>query len=888
MDVVTLDFETYFDSEYSLKKMAPLLYIRDAKFKVHGAALKVNDEPAYWVTGLELPREFDSLGLDKCRVVSHNSNFDLTILHEKYGVSPAERVDTIGLCRALLPRDLSFDLGSIAPLLGLGDKGDDLKLTKGVWDLSAETEAKLAAYAVQDAELEYGIYQKLWPSLPDLERRWMNLVLRMSTEGTLVLDRELALEAAQEIEEDRQHKLVAVGVTPTELRSREKFAGLLRSRGVEPPMKENKNGDQTYAFSKQDAEFVKLLADPRCADLIKAKMVWASNNEYKRVHKLVDICDRAPYTLPVQLNYSGAHTGRLSGGGNINMQNLNRGSKLRLSVCAPKNHVIVVADSSQIELRTNMWFCGQNDVLNILRSGGDVYKQMASRLFSKLEDRITKDERFIGKVTELGCFAGHTKVLTTRGWVSIKYLQPQDRLWDGDAWVSHNGVVRQGWKKTIEIAGVRATPDHRILLSDGTWVPFQKLGLAENGTSALEMFSKNLPSQGFWSGRGSASKKFWCSVRAVVKSTTHTPATWLEKSQTDATNVRKSKAQKPERNITGTQTLFRTTIIERGFSTGFLLACKGAITQTTKTTKTMARAVSKYATNGDKTKENFLNTSLRWKGGITQIFKWIESTTTSAINRATSGLLRTKPTQQTKGPWQVSGKKSNSFEPVYDILNSGLNHRFTILTDQGPVIAHNCGYQLGAVRYQAMMAAGPFGSDPIYLTQNEARSFIYTYRDSRKLVVDMWEYLNSVGIAALEGQISEQEQGPILIKQGSIVLPSGYELLYPNVTWNPEEESWGFGLDGPVRKLYGGILLENCIQSLAGLIIKEQILNIEDELNDDALVVHQVHDEALTVCPESHADDVLAIMQRHMSVSPDWAKDLPLASEGGYDRSYSK
>ena len=49
----------------------------------------------------------------------------MTILFEKYGVSPGRRIDTIGLCRMLLPHDLDFDLGSIAPLFGLAEKGKD-------------------------------------------------------------------------------------------------------------------------------------------------------------------------------------------------------------------------------------------------------------------------------------------------------------------------------------------------------------------------------------------------------------------------------------------------------------------------------------------------------------------------------------------------------------------------------------------------------------------------------------------------------------------------------------------------------------------------------------------------------------------------------------------
>ena len=51
MDIITLDFETYYDKDYSLSKMQTDAYVRDERFEVIGVSLMRNDEPAVWFSG---------------------------------------------------------------------------------------------------------------------------------------------------------------------------------------------------------------------------------------------------------------------------------------------------------------------------------------------------------------------------------------------------------------------------------------------------------------------------------------------------------------------------------------------------------------------------------------------------------------------------------------------------------------------------------------------------------------------------------------------------------------------------------------------------------------------------------------------------------------------
>jgi DNA polymerase len=106
--------------------------------------------------------------------------------------------------------------------------------------------------------------------------------------------------------------------------------------------------------------------------------------------------------LPILLNYSGTHTHRWSGGNKMNLQNLKRGGELRRSILAPKGHVIVVADSAQIEARVLAWLAQQMDIVNAFANKDDVYKLMASAIYGIPVEQVTKDQRFIGKICVLG------------------------------------------------------------------------------------------------------------------------------------------------------------------------------------------------------------------------------------------------------------------------------------------------------------------------------------------------------------------------------------------------------------------------------------------------------------------------------------------------------
>ena len=49
--MITIDFETYYDKDFSLTKLTTEEYVNDPQFEVIGVAVKVNDEATEWFSG---------------------------------------------------------------------------------------------------------------------------------------------------------------------------------------------------------------------------------------------------------------------------------------------------------------------------------------------------------------------------------------------------------------------------------------------------------------------------------------------------------------------------------------------------------------------------------------------------------------------------------------------------------------------------------------------------------------------------------------------------------------------------------------------------------------------------------------------------------------------
>jgi len=414
VNFITLDFETYYDREYSLRKLTTEEYVRDKRFEVIGLAIKIGDRPTIWIEGAVRVKSFLSeADFSGCAILCHNTMFDGAILDWLYDVRPKVWLDTLCMARALHGVDQSVSLKNVAERYGVGVKGTEIQNTMGkhIDDFTTEELSRFAEYAINDVDLTYDIFKLMLPNFPQEELELIDLTLRMYIEPTLRLDLAGLQEHLTETRSRKDTLLEEAGVAKEELMSNPKFAALLEGLGVTPPMKISPTtGKETFAFAKSDEGF-KALAEhenDKVQSLVAARLGTKSTLEETRTERFISIAKRG--LLPVPVRYYAAHTGRWGGDDKINLQNLPsrgvNGKKLKKAIKAPVGHTLIDADSSQIEARVLAWLSEQDDLVDQFANGEDVYVKMASSIYDVPEDQVTKDQRFVGKTTILGAGYG--------------------------------------------------------------------------------------------------------------------------------------------------------------------------------------------------------------------------------------------------------------------------------------------------------------------------------------------------------------------------------------------------------------------------------------------------------------------------------------------------
>lgn len=408
MQVLTIDFETYYSQEFSLTKMTTEEYVRSGEFEVIGVSVQVDDGEPTWFSGDMLSTEdwLKQFDWERSFALAHNAAFDGAILTWLFNIKPKGWLDTLSMGRALHGTEVGGSLAVLAQHYGLGEKGTEVINAKGLrrLDFLPDQLARYGEYCKNDVALTYALFTQMAQAFPLPELKLIDLTLRMFTEPVLEIDVNLLLDHLTTVQKKKADLLSAVTlVDKDQIMSNHKLAATMKLFGVDPPMKISPTtGRSTFAFSKTDEAFLALQSheDPRVQALVTARLGIKSTLEETRTQRFIEIAARG--ALPVPLRYYAAHTGRWGGDDKVNLHNLPRGSELKKAIMAPSNYVFVDSDSSQIEARTLAWLAGQNDLVKSFEDGEDVYKIMASAIYGKPVADITKDERFMGKTTILG------------------------------------------------------------------------------------------------------------------------------------------------------------------------------------------------------------------------------------------------------------------------------------------------------------------------------------------------------------------------------------------------------------------------------------------------------------------------------------------------------
>lgn len=427
MRLVGLDFETFYSAEYSLSKQTTESYLRDARREVICVTATVDDGGVLEAWGYAAVRELLlSLGLDRAdtTTVAHNARFDGAIIEWWFDIRINFLVCTILMMRETgLARLIGESLASLATFLisngyDIPAKGHTVRDALGLRlaDMSPGFRAQYGAYCRTDTTILRAAAYIMLPLCSPDSLQAMNMTLQMYTRPVFELNKPLLEEYLSTLRTRRQTALsemaTAYGCLTIEaflkqLRSKPKFAELLHSMGVPPPMKvslkktvraREKDPEalevMDFAFAKDDLEFKALAThpNPKVAALIIARM--ENNTSQAESRTLSFLAVESP--MPIPLQYSKAHTGRYGGDEKLNVQNLpkrNGDKTLRTSMTAPAGYEVGGADSSQIEARLLAYAAQEHGLLAVFETGGDPYAYMAETIYQTPAAGITQGDK---------------------------------------------------------------------------------------------------------------------------------------------------------------------------------------------------------------------------------------------------------------------------------------------------------------------------------------------------------------------------------------------------------------------------------------------------------------------------------------------------------------
>lgn len=621
-------------------------------------------------------------------------------------------------------------------------------------------------------------------------------------------------------------------------------------------------------------------------------------------------------------------------------------SCLRGVLKAPAGYDFIDADFSSVENRMGVWLADQEDKVEMFRRGLDEYKVFASTsLYNVPYDAVTKDMRQMAKSAVLGCFAADTKVLTCRGVVSIAEVRKDDRIWDGLDFVTHDGVVYQGVKSVIDFAGVRVTPEHKIL-GEGGWERADSIGLR----SALRTAA------GLSSGTSDTGKKprlasvALAALSGLFRSITSGGAPLLDAGGAPTAARTRSFVRRLAAPMS-----FPTWSCASAGSTAVFPRSPGAAGRATQSTATTAGAAFACAVSGLIPRLRSFVGSFPSLGGRTGLSSSIGSTMTGRIHLTTvaspPGLSRTETSERLgSSPGTASGsagrssgrsiargiaRRARSFascvkgwalrkssprktvaeEPTYDILNCGPRSRFVVLTDAGPVVAHNCLFGQG---WRGLIAyAEGYG---VRLTDDRSQAVVKAYREEYRKVRDLWYDCGDASIAAVKNPGVWFAAGTklSLICHRNFLwlkLPSGRLLAWSRPRVEEREAPWlerhfvGFDDEGDAvfehrpamrevvtvesietktrlyvrHPLIGSSIFQSAVQGSAADVLFEGVEHTEAAGYETVLLAH---DENMALVPEGWGDP--DEFGRLMCTPAEWREDLPLAYEAWRGKRFRK
>ena len=362
---------------------------------------------------------FESTSIEK---IAHNIKYDLKVLH-RYGIHVSSPTfDTMVAHYLINPESkqsmdflsefyLKYKPISIETLIGKKGKGQG-----NMRDLKPE---EVSDYACEDADITFQLKQLFEPEVNkehlkelfyNIEMPLVEVLKDMEQEG-INIDVDGLQQYSKELEttlKDLEIGIKEAAGTDFNVDSPKQLGEVLFDHlKIDPKAKKTKTGQ--YATSEDILQKLEK-AHPIIAMILEYRQLRKLKSTY--VDPLPTMTDRIDQRIHTNFMQTVTATGRLSSN-NPNLQNIpiktEKGREIRKAfIPRDKDHILLAADYSQIELRIIAALSGDETMIHAFHNKFDIHTATASKVFHVPMDEVTREQRGAAKAVNFGIIYGQS------------------------------------------------------------------------------------------------------------------------------------------------------------------------------------------------------------------------------------------------------------------------------------------------------------------------------------------------------------------------------------------------------------------------------------------------------------------------------------------------
>ncbi len=489
---LAIDFETYYDDEYSIRGSSPWGYVHDERFDAYLVAL--HNDTISWVGD---PKQADWSLCHGAYLVAHTAGFDSMVFKrcQELGIIPADIKPLGWYCTADMAAYLRCkrDLATAARILLERPRSKKTRT-----NMKGKTYADAVAAGMEEELLQYGGDDArdcwdLWVRYSDQWPESEQETSRIIREGTAYGIQTDYPKVEAGIKLLRQKRDEALAKIPWADSHEDKPLSAAKAReqgridGIPVPSSFSATNPDAQEWETEYAEqfpWVAAIRDYRRLNTFYQKLVNMDSG----------IGPDGVYRFSCK--YAGAHTGRTSGGsqyeeagGKFNIQNLPRdplfGVDFRDLLIARPKHKLVVADLAQIEARYLLWLVGDTQFLEVLKQEGNLYQAYAKMRGWYSGSNLKKEDpglyqRTKATVLSLGYQSGWAKFRhVAKMQYGVDFSEDEAKQVVSEYRASNPKIVQHWYNHHawLKISVQHQDPTHEVVLKSGRILTYYNPGI---------------------------------------------------------------------------------------------------------------------------------------------------------------------------------------------------------------------------------------------------------------------------------------------------------------------------------------------------------------------------------------------------------------------------